>query len=89
MKIVVINRAVDICDLVLVYICAFVPYQSGKPISELVCELGFNSDGIIKLVSNENPFGVSSLVMQAMQQAFVDIVCYPDGNGFELKYVLL
>ena len=63
-----------------------VPYQPGKPISELERELGLTE--IVKLASNENPFGPSEKVKQAIQASFADLSRYPDGNGFALKSVL-
>ncbi len=63
-----------------------VPYQPGKPISELERELGLNE--IVKLASNENPLGPSDKVKQAMQTGFADLSRYPDGNGFALKTAL-
>ena len=40
------------------------PYQAGKPIEELERELGIHN--IIKLASNENPFGFSDVAKQAI-----------------------
>ncbi|HEU0188866.1 MAG TPA: histidinol-phosphate transaminase [Gallionella sp.] len=73
-------------DLAPPYIRAIAPYQPGKPISELERELGIT--GIVKLASNENPLGCSSLAMVAMQEALKTIALYPDGNGFALKDAL-
>ena len=63
-----------------------VPYQPGKPISELERELGLTE--IVKLASNENPLGPSEKVKQAIQASFADLSRYPDGNGFALKSAL-
>ncbi|NOQ15041.1 MAG: histidinol-phosphate transaminase [Methyloprofundus sp.] len=63
-----------------------VPYQPGKPISELERELGLTE--IVKLASNENPLGPSEKVKQAIQASFADLSRYPDGNGFALKAAL-
>lgn len=63
-----------------------VPYQPGKPISELERELGLTE--IVKLASNENPLGPSEKVKQAIQENFPDLSRYPDGNGFALKAAL-
>lgn len=63
-----------------------VPYQPGKPISELERELGLVE--IVKLASNENPLGPSDKVKQAIQANFADLSRYPDGNGFALKMAL-
>ena len=62
-------------------------YVPGKPIDDLKRELGLTS--IIKLASNENPFGVAPAVKQAFAQ-FVengadDLHRYPDGGGYALK----
>lgn len=59
------------------------PYQAGKPIEELERELGISN--IIKLASNENPFGFPESAKQAIQQQLNDLTRYPDANGFELK----
>ena len=36
-------------------------YQPGRPIEEVARELGLPAEGIIKMASNENPFGPSPL----------------------------
>lgn len=59
------------------------PYQAGKPIEELERELGISN--IIKLASNENPFGFPDSAKQAILQQLNDLTRYPDANGFELK----
>ena len=43
---------------------------------------------IIKLASNENPFGPSPLALAAMQRALADSWLYPDGSGHVLKQKL-
>jgi len=73
-------------ELAPAYIRAIAPYQPGKPISELERELGIT--GIVKLASNENPLGCSTLAVAAMHEAIKTIALYPDGNGFELKEAL-
>ncbi len=60
-------------------------YQPGRPIEEVARELGLAVDGIIKVASNENPFGPSPLAVAAMQKALAGINLYPDGNAFYLK----
>lgn len=70
------------------YIRAIQPYQPGKPISELVRDLGLNKDEVIKLASNENPLGTSPLAREAIIQAVSESSRYPDGSGFELKAAL-
>ena len=63
-------------------------YQPGRPIEEVARELGLPLDGIIKLASNENPFGPSPLALAAMQKALAGVNLYPDGNAFYLKQKL-
>jgi histidinol-phosphate aminotransferase len=62
------------------------PYQPGKPIEELEREYGIKD--AIKLASNENPLGPSSLVLQVMLADLKALTRYPDGNGFVLKKAL-
>ena len=76
----------SIFQLVTAGVQTLVPYQPGKPISELERELGLTE--IVKLASNENPLGPSEKVKQAMQARFADLSRYPDGNGFALKAAL-
>jgi histidinol-phosphate aminotransferase len=62
------------------------PYQPGKPISELTRELGIRD--IVKLASNENPYGPSPQALAAMREALADVWLYPDGGAHDLKYGL-
>ncbi len=59
------------------------PYKPGKPIEELSRELGLTN--IVKLASNENPFGVSARVKEAIMKSTSELTRYPDGSGFALK----
>ena len=63
-------------------------YQPGRPIEEVARELGLSPEGIIKVASNENPFGPSPLAVAAMQKALAGVNLYPDGNAFYLKQKL-
>ncbi|WP_032093577.1 histidinol-phosphate transaminase [Necropsobacter rosorum] len=62
---------------------ALSPYQAGKPIEELERELGIRN--IVKLASNENPFGFPPSAKRAIENRLDDLTRYPDANGFELK----
>jgi histidinol-phosphate aminotransferase len=73
-------------DLAVENVRSLAPYVPGKPIEELERELGIS--GIIKLASNENPFGPSPLALAAMQRALTDTWLYPDGSGHVLKHKL-
>jgi histidinol-phosphate aminotransferase len=63
-------------------------YQPGRPIEEVARELGLLAGSIIKVASNENPFGPSPLAVAAMQTALAGVNLYPDGNAFYLKQKL-
>jgi len=63
-------------------------YQPGRPIEEVARELGLPVASIIKLASNENPFGPSPLALAALRQAIAGVHLYPDGNAFYLKQKL-
>ena len=59
------------------------PYVPGKPISDVQRELGLTN--VIKLASNENPFGCSPKVKQAISESLSEINLYPDGNATLLR----
>lgn len=61
-------------------------YVPGKSSDEVKRELGLTE--IIKLASNENPWGPSPRAIVAMREAVGDIHRYPDAGGFELKTAL-
>ncbi|HEV2318504.1 MAG TPA: histidinol-phosphate transaminase [Verrucomicrobiae bacterium] len=63
-------------------------YQPGRPIEEVARELNLPPASIIKVASNENPFGPSPLALAAMQKAVAAVNLYPDGNAFYLKQKL-
>src|SRR5476651_702211 len=60
-------------------------YQPGRPNEEVARELGLPSASVIKVASNENPFGPSPLALAAMQKVLANLNLYPDGNAFYLK----
>ncbi|HJV00412.1 MAG TPA: histidinol-phosphate transaminase [Burkholderiaceae bacterium] len=70
------------------YVRAIAPYQAGKPIAEVAREFGLDEANIVKLASNENPFGVPESARQAMTAAATELGRYPDANGFDLKAAL-
>jgi len=59
------------------------PYKPGKPIEELQREYGLKK--IIKLASNENPFGPSPEAIKAIKNTAETVGRYPDGAGYYLK----
>lgn len=76
----------SLIDLAAPGISRLMPYQPGKPMDELERELGISN--IIKLASNENPFGASPAALQAVSQSIQEVSRYPDGNGFALRSAL-
>lgn len=79
-------RPSDPGQLAVEHVRTLAPYVPGKPIEELERELGI--ENIIKLASNENPFGPSPAALEAMRTALADIWLYPDGSGHLLKQKL-
>jgi histidinol-phosphate aminotransferase len=73
-------------DLAVDCVRSLSPYVPGKPIEELERELGISN--IIKLASNENPFGPSPFALAAMHATLADAGLYPDGSGHLLKHKL-
>lgn len=57
-------------------------YQPGKPIEEVKKE--YQLDEVIKLASNENPFGCSPHIKQAIISEIENMSLYPDGAAVEL-----
>ena len=60
------------------------PYKPGKPIEEVIRELGISGE-VIKLASNENPLGPSPKAIDAVNKALNSVNLYPDDNCFYLK----
>lgn len=58
-------------------------YQPGKPIDEVKRELGLTE--VIKLASNENPYGCSPKVKAALADHFEHFAIYPDGGSVLLR----
>ena len=63
-------------------------YEAGKPIELVVREFGIKPKDIVKLASNENPYGVSPKVQEAVAARVGDMYMYPDDSMFELKDAL-
>ncbi|RSK27423.1 histidinol-phosphate transaminase [Bacillus sp. HMF5848] len=59
------------------------PYKPGKPIEDVKREYGLEK--IVKLASNENPFGFSNKVKDVLQKQMDSINIYPDGYAAELR----
>lgn len=62
------------------------PYQPGKSIGEVKRQYGLEQ--IVKLASNENPFGCSTEVLKAIREYDTSLALYPDGYATEIREVL-
>jgi histidinol-phosphate aminotransferase len=63
-----------------------VPYEPGKPVEEVQRELGL--DRVVKLASNEGPFGPFPEAIEALAAAAPELNRYPDGGGYRLRTAL-
>src|SRR2546430_10601119 len=63
-----------------------VPYEPGKPVEEVQRELGL--DRVVKLASNEGPFGPFPEALEAMARAASELNRYPDGGAYRLRAAL-
>ena len=72
-------------DLLAPHLRGLRPYEPGKPIEELRRELGDRP--IVKLASNENPYGPSPTVLSVLQDP-PPLQLYPDPTAFELTEAL-
>jgi histidinol-phosphate aminotransferase len=67
-------------------VAGLTPYQPGKPVEDVQRELGL--DRVIKLASNEGPFGPFPAAEEAMARAVSDLNRYPDGGAYRLHEAL-
>ena len=63
-----------------------VPYEPGKPVEEVQRELGL--DRVVKLASNEGPFGPLPEALEALAATAPDLNRYPDGGAYRLRSLL-
>jgi histidinol-phosphate aminotransferase len=63
-----------------------VPYEPGKPVEEVQRELGL--ERVVKLASNEGPFGPFPEALDALAEAAPELNRYPDGGAFRLRAAL-
>jgi histidinol-phosphate aminotransferase len=73
-------------DLAAPHILALTAYEPGKPEEELRRELGI--DDIVKLASNENPYGPSPAAIEAVSGDSLALQRYPDPRGHDLREAL-
>jgi histidinol-phosphate aminotransferase len=62
------------------------PYEPGKPVEEVQRELGL--DRVVKLASNEGPFGPFPAALEALERSAKELNRYPDGGAYRLRAAL-
>ena len=63
-----------------------VPYEPGKPVEEVQRELGL--ERVVKLASNEGPFGPFPEAREAIERCAPELNRYPDGGAYRLRGAL-
>jgi histidinol-phosphate aminotransferase len=63
-----------------------VPYEPGKPVEEVQRELGL--ERVVKLASNEGPFGPFPKAREAIELCAAELNRYPDGGAYRLRAAL-
>jgi len=63
-----------------------VPYEPGKPVEEVQRELGLQR--VVKLASNEGPFGPVQAALEAIARSAPELNRYPDGGAYRLRAAL-
>ena len=74
-----------VLDQIPEHIRALAGYVPGKPLRQAQQETG---GAMIKLASNENPFGPSPLALEAIRAAAAEVNLYPDNDASELRQAL-
>jgi histidinol-phosphate aminotransferase len=67
-------------------IADLVPYEPGKPVEEVQRELRLAR--VVKLASNEGPYGPFPAALEAIERCAPDLNRYPDGGVYRLRGAL-
>ena len=67
-------------------LAALVPYEPGKPVEEVQRSLGL--ERVVKLASNEGPYGPFPEAQEAIARAALELNRYPDGDSWRLRAAL-
>jgi histidinol-phosphate aminotransferase len=67
-------------------LAGLVPYEPGKPVEEVQRELGL--ERVVKLASNEGPFGPFPEALEALERSARELNRYPDGGAYRLRSAL-
>jgi histidinol-phosphate aminotransferase len=63
-----------------------VPYEPGRPVEDVQRELGL--ERVVKLASNEGPYGPFPAARKAMARVEGELNRYPDGGAYRLRQAL-
>lgn len=78
-----VNNKTDYKKLAWEGLLSLSAYIPGKPVKELQRELGIEK--VVKLASNENPYGASPSAIKSLEEYIKDITRYPIGDSFYLR----
>ena len=67
-------------------VAGLVPYEPGKPVEEVQRALGL--ERVVKLASNEGPYGPFPRALDAIGRATLELNRYPDGGAYRLRHAL-
>jgi histidinol-phosphate aminotransferase len=67
-------------------LAGIIPYEPGKPVDEVQRELGL--DRVVKLASNEGPYGPFPQALEALERSAGELNRYPDGGAYRLRAAL-
>ncbi|HUG63830.1 MAG TPA: histidinol-phosphate transaminase [Gaiellaceae bacterium] len=76
----------DDASLIRPALAGLVPYEPGRPVEEVQRELGL--DRVVKLASNEGPYGPFPEAQEAIARAALELNRYPDGGAWRLRGAL-
>ncbi|HEY6113099.1 MAG TPA: aminotransferase class I/II-fold pyridoxal phosphate-dependent enzyme, partial [Gaiellaceae bacterium] len=80
------RRGGDDASLIRPALAGLVPYEPGKPVEEVQRELGL--ERVVKLASNEGPYGPFAEAQEAIARASLELNRYPDGGAWRLRNAL-
>ena len=76
----------DDASLIRPALAGLVPYEPGKPVEEVQRQLGM--ERVVKLASNEGPYGPFPEAQEAIARAALELNRYPDGGSWRLRNAL-
>ena len=82
-----LNRLADVdSSLIRPAVADLVAYEPGKPVEDVQRELGL--ERVVKLASNEGPYGPFPAALEALERASLELNRYPDGGAYGLRRAL-